>query len=94
MNSHDLTLIVTALVAAIPPTAAVWLQARRNKRRVADLHDEVRTNHGKRLGEHIEDMEATLGNVVKLQLLHTAQDDARFGQLNDRLDRAGIPRAD
>lgn len=93
MNSHDLTLIIVAVIAAVPTLLALGYKEHRDKARQEALHDEVRTNHGMRLGEHIENIEEKQDWITDLMLIHTAQDDARFQQLNLRLDAAGIPRA-
>lgn len=67
-------------------------------RRIGAVHDEVRTNHGKTAGQHIENIEATIsdglgnmGQVLADALAdHSAQDADNFEQLRRMLRDLGL----
>lgn len=92
MTSHDLTLIFVAMIGSVPALLALGLKDRRDKRRNRELHDEVKTNHGKRLGQYVEDTAAGMGTLGLILLQHTQADEEKFEALNRRLDGAGFPR--
>jgi hypothetical protein len=58
------------------------IYAARVGRSVKAVHEEVRTNHGKRAGEYLE----MVPDMMKLLAEHTVQDADQFGQIAKRLD--------
>lgn len=82
------TVVVAALIAAAPPTLAVAAKWRydatkgaKREKKIDDVHDEVRTNHGKKNGEYIEQLVSGQAIQSALLVTHTRQDDERFAEL-------------
>jgi hypothetical protein len=77
--------VLAALITAVSIVVVAVVQIRANGRlagRVTELHDEVRTNHGVRQGQRIEDLGEDVAfirrtMVTKLEMQeHTEQDHA------------------
>lgn len=86
--------IFAALIAGLFGVVVAWIQVRANRKlagRVGDLHDEVRTNHGVRQGQRIEDLGEDVAYirrtmVTKTELLdHTQQDAEHFSALEKQI---------
>lgn len=68
-------IVVAAVIAAVPATIAAVSSAKTNRR--------IRTNHGKNIGQHVEDLGSLLAQ-------HTIQDAANFAEIRQLLeDQAG-----
>lgn len=85
MLDIDPSTIVAAAIAAAPPTFAIIMRSKGMGKKVDELHDEVRTNHGKRQGEYIEQLADGQAVQSALLLAHTRQDESRFSALERSL---------
>lgn len=56
-----------ALLVAVIGLGGIWLTARSTRKKVEKVHAEVRTNHGKRQGQRIEEMDDTLSALRSAQ---------------------------
>jgi hypothetical protein len=74
--------IAAAVIAALGVIISTWLANRKTRRGVTAVHDEVRTNHGKRAGEYLENVDALLTLFAE----HTAQDERNFNELRRGMD--------
>lgn len=82
--------IIAAVIAGFFALAVTMLQVRASTRlatKVSEVHDEVRTNHGVRQGQRIEDLGVDVawirGQMVTKQELadHTKQDAENFREI-------------
>lgn len=74
--------IVVALIGAF---ALVWT-SRSTRKAVGEVHDEVRTNHGKKAYEYLEGIDdLKQGQEAMFVMLaeHTLQDDKNFKELRE-----------
>lgn len=93
----DWGMIFTALASAsglvASTTVPVWLSNRKTRNevgaRVAEVHEEVRTNHGKSAGEYIENIAGNQEALFRLLVDHTAQDAVQFHDIKERLNQLG-----
>lgn len=90
MNSDALAYVIAALIAGIFGVVVAVIQVRSSARitaKVAEVHEEVRTNHGVRQGQRIEDLSVDVawirGQMVTKQELadHTKQDAENFREI-------------
>lgn len=81
--TDSVSYVLAAIITGVFLVAVTVIQVRANGKlagRVSDLHDEVRTNHGIRQGQRIEDLGADVAfirrtMVTKSEMLeHTEQD--------------------
>lgn len=92
--------ILAALITAVSVVVVAIIQIRANARlsgRVADLHDEVRTNHGVRQGQRIEDLGEDVAFIRRTMVTqreladHTGQDAAHFAEIRQLIRDTNRP---
>lgn len=90
MTSDALAYIIAALIAGVFAVVVTVIQVRSSSRlaaRVSEVHDEVRTNHGIRQGQRVEDLGVDVAwirdqMVTKKELSdHTKQDAENFREI-------------
>jgi hypothetical protein len=73
--------VVAAAIAAGPATIAAWSSLRTSRK--------VKTNHGKNIGTHVEDLVEWTGNMTAWALAHQGSDNDLREALG--LDRIELP---
>ena len=90
-SAHLVEALWTSLLVAIPATiaaAAAYRQAKKGRAAAEGVHTEVKTNHGKRHGQYIEDVAFSLERLTEVldRHLHEAEmDRMRLATLEDYL---------
>jgi hypothetical protein len=69
--------LIIAVISIVPSTLAAIFTLIINRK--------VKTNHGKNIGQHVEDVKETQESLLVLLAEHTGQDAANFAQLRREL---------
>lgn len=91
--------IISAVITGAFAVIIVILQIRANarlRRQVVDVHEEVRTNHGVRQGQRIEDLSEDVAFIRRTMVTkrelndHTEQDSTHFQEVRELIQRENL----
>jgi hypothetical protein len=77
--------VVVAIIAAGPASLAAYA-ALRGTRQNKSMKASLETGNGKTIGQYAVHLSEKIGHLAGQLEAHTAQDDANFRALNERLD--------
>jgi hypothetical protein len=77
--------VIVALVAAVPASLAAYAAFRGTRQNKA-MKEDLATGNGKTIGQYAVHLSHELGMLSGQLDAHTAQDEANFTALNQRLD--------
>jgi tetrahydromethanopterin S-methyltransferase subunit G len=78
--------IAAAIILGVCGIVAA-VQGRKQSKKIEAVHEEVRTNHGRRLGQRVEELGEDVGALLGLFAEHADHDTRNFKALEQRLDR-------